>query len=166
MSLSEKERVENLEYALRLIVRDIGDNSILTSFIPHDGSEYANILNTTWKELKSRTIIRSLNIRPPRYVMTGYGWIVALKASGEFDSEGFKEKVGKLSAALKRQVKGRHDKAFPTIHHIAQASELPVGFIISAIESNLTGKLFNEVGAKWLNNSAGLIVEVPLNFGL
>ena len=50
MSLSRQDRLGNLEFALKLFVRDISDNYYREIYFSPEGNEYDQILLTTWQE--------------------------------------------------------------------------------------------------------------------
>ena len=88
MSHSTEDRIANLEYALKLFVRDVGDTYYDAGFITPGGDvEYDQIFPTTWRELTDKFYLRQ--VFHGTFKITSYGWITGDPA--------FKQRLGLLS---------------------------------------------------------------------
>lgn len=70
-----------------------------------------------------------------------------MELSGSIGSPELNENAGKLSAYLKRLVKGRHEDAYVDYRTVAAETGLTEGFVWNAIEIGLLEILFNQKGA-------------------
>jgi hypothetical protein len=166
MSLSKEERLANVEYALSLFVKDIGDTYYKEAFITPDGDNYQKLFPTTWHELLGRRYIKQ-PYSTNHYILTEAGWIWGLRFAGIYDDEVFRKRLGNVSRALKDRVKGRSEAALATAYDIAQSSGEPVGFVQSVIDSDILRALFNRVSAEWHKGTNGsTVIYIPPNFGL
>jgi|SRR5579872_138387 len=166
MSLSREERIANLEYALKVFVRDVNDNWIRHVHITPGGDEYDVIFETTWKELISRIFLEELSM-PGYFFLTGHGWLTGLELLGRKTDKDFRERVGRLFKTFKDEVKGRHEDAFIFIEDAATRSGLPTGLIANVIESKMCEYWFGMHGAHWESyKGRGCGIIIPLNFGL
>ncbi len=91
--------------ALRLMMEEAGERHFEGVFIDANGSQYEAIENTTWKELIDRGFIKEIT-RYGHVAFTSYGWRIAMIKLKRHESEDFKLRLGRLSAALKDSVKG------------------------------------------------------------
>jgi hypothetical protein len=164
MTLSREVRLKNIDDALRLMMHDLGDESILNVIFKTGTEMYAVILQTTWLELKNRGLVRGFGI-PDAYQLTGRGWLQGLRVLEKLDAPELKEKTGKMGAVVKAVVKGRATKGFANVQILARESGLPEAFIQNAIDSDLFGHIFKRKGASWHRTSRGLVVEIPIDFG-
>jgi hypothetical protein len=76
------------------------------------------------------------------------------------------EKAGRLSAALKRYVKGRREDGGTTRQGLATDSGLDEAFVYDAIDSHLLQELFGTVDASWApEDQMKNYIDIPLDFG-
>jgi hypothetical protein len=76
------------------------------------------------------------------------------------------EKAGKLSAALKKQVKGQRREGAVTRTELANETGLPESFVYDAIDSHLLLHLFGRNDAAWApDDGMKNYIEVPIDFG-
>src|SRR5690242_1995521 len=99
MSLSRAQRLANLEYALKLFVRDVGDQYYRNVWFTPEGDEYDQIFPTTWNELEEQGYAK--HVVHDRYKLTGYGWLAGLELSGLLESLEFKARLGTIAKAFK-----------------------------------------------------------------
>jgi hypothetical protein len=144
MSLSNKEREENIVLALGLMMRGLGE--------PYEWQEhyataekFADVYRTTWDDLVERRLVKASTF--DRYSLTGDGWIAGLKVVGLFDDLNFREKAGKLSKALKARVKNGREWGYADRTELASEAGLSEFFIYDAIDSYLLREMFNRTDA-------------------
>jgi hypothetical protein len=165
MTHSESDRQENLRLAFRLMLGELDDKSIAISFICPDDARYSDIYKTTWKELETQDWIEPLQIDGQLYYrLTGSGWLEAHYQIGSFKLEAVKKRMGEFAAFLKSYVKGRQQDKLIPFSTLVEEFGFPGGWIFNAIESALLKKSFGIYDATWVDR--GLIVRIPLNFGI
>src|SRR5437764_9301692 len=71
MSLSDKDRIDDVEKVLQLMMNELGDAQFNESIVDADTAPYDSIRQTTWKELLDRILIDDLGWK--RYRLTKYG---------------------------------------------------------------------------------------------
>jgi hypothetical protein len=167
MSLAARERIDNLDYALKLLTKEIGDNWLESvHFEPGGTPEYDAILATTWADLESKMYIRS-KLNGYVYGMTPYGWITGILKVGTNTTGHFEERIGRLSAVLKDLVKGRNSPQYPFVKGVAAESSVPEGFICNVVDSRLFESILKRRGAEWQSvKGRGQLMKVPIDFGL
>ena len=76
------------------------------------------------------------------YRFTAYGWLKALEAAGRLGDTEMKEKLGTLTAAMKRRCEegGRHRDG-STIQELAQETDFSEDWIYNVVESHLMRRL-------------------------
>jgi hypothetical protein len=165
MSLSRQGRLDNLEFALKLFVRDIADNYYREVYFSPEGTEYEKILLTTWQETQDEGYLSKVAYN--RFQLTGYGWLKGFELLGLMDSEEYRERLGRLSKAMKDRVKGRQEHVLVTSITLANETGLPLGFIRNVVDTGLMGRMFNRVDAEWSSYSdTQFAIRIPTNFGL
>jgi hypothetical protein len=163
MSLSEKERCENLDLALRLMMDGLGEPY---EWQEHDATspKFASVYRTTWEEL-----VRRCQVKPhsfDRYELSAAGWIAALKVTGQFGDAELHRKAGLLSQALKAKVDGRQEWGSADRTELAQETGLSEFFIYDAIDSHLLHELFHRIDATWAaDDPMKNNIEIPPDFG-
>ena len=130
MSLSNKEREDNIVLAVHLIMQSLGE--------PYEWQEldattekFADVYRTTWDDLVERGLVKPSTF--DRYSLTGDGWIAGLKVVGLFDGLNFREKAGQLSKALKARVKNGREWGYADRTELASEAGLSEFFIYDAI---------------------------------
>ena len=165
MSLSRQGRLDNLEFALKLFVRDIADNYYREVYFSPEGTEYEKILLTTWQETQDEGYLSKVAYN--RFQLTGYGWLKGFELLGLMDSEEYRERLGRLSKAMKDRVKGRQEHVLVTSITLANETGLPLGFIRNVVDTGLMSRMFNRVDAEWSSYSdTQFAIRIPANFGL
>ena len=162
MSLSMKERKDNLVLTIRLMMQNLAEPY---SWQEHDATEakFVNVHRTTWEELMERGLVKGRSF--DRYTLTGDGWIAGLKAVGLFDDTIFRGKAGLLSKSLKAKIS--REWGFTDRQTVASETGLSEFFVYDAIDSQLLRALFNQTDATWaqgdeMKNS----IDIPPRFGL
>jgi len=164
MSLSNKEREENIFLAVRLMMQDLGEPY---EWQEHDATteKFAEVYRTTWDDLAEWGLVKARTFG--RYSLTGDGWIAGLKLVGLFDDVIFREKTGKLSKALKATVKNGREWGCADRMELASATGLSEFFIYDAIDSHLLREMFNRTDATWsLDDQMKNSIDIPPRFGL
>lgn len=165
MTISKDCRTQNIDYALTLFVNQVNDNAIDNVTIRQSASEFADVLPTTWQELRDRYWLHQIKSTDIHW-MTGAGWYAGVKAAGKCDEPLFREQMSRLAATLKRLVKDREQETVAVIDAVAIAASVPIGFVYNAIESRLLDREFKMVGASWSGHSnPRVIIRIPINFG-
>jgi len=162
MSLSEKQRLDNVDLALSLFLKAADGKWFIHAFFNGEDPIFSDILSTTWDELQRRHYIATA-LRDS-FVFTEYGWRIALEKANK-KSE-FNEQLGRLCASLKKQVDGRTQQAATTVEDLARDTGLSDYFIRNVIDSDLIGHWLNRHGAKWADpRFRGKLIVVPIGFG-
>lgn len=165
MSLSRETRLQKLAEALILLVKRAEGDCFMGVFIDERFLP-TEIHEAIWDELKERGFVRETNSKWS-YTLSGYGWITGMKVLAQLETEEMEQKAGKLAAALKERVKGRHHDNFVAVSELAQETGLTEHFIRDAIESDLIGELFGRRGAEWAGPfDRGRNIRIPKRFGL
>jgi len=168
MTKSRKDLDQNAIGALRIMFIELGSEWVkIKNFEPHK-PEFAEIFPTTWDDLVDKGWVHPYERRLfPLYSLTGSGWIEALKAVGQWDTDELKKKAGDLSAALKKYVDERKEDAQVTVTQVTTETGLEENWIRNAIESHLIRELFHQIDAEWhpgdpvFNND----ILIPRGFG-
>ncbi|HNY39347.1 MAG TPA: hypothetical protein PKJ41_03100 [Bryobacteraceae bacterium] len=166
MSASDKNRRDNLYLALRLMMQDLGEPY---EWQEHDAKtpKFTAVYPTTWDELTERGLVKARSF--DRYRLTGPGWIAGLKQTGKFAAPEFKQKAGRLEAALKARVKpgNREQCGTASRTELARETGLSELFIYDAIDSHLLRELFGVIDAHWSNGDImKTSIDIPRRFGL
>ena len=165
MSISRQKRTENLDEALRLMLSIIGDGRLHWTLFDLNDARFTGILTTTWEELEAAGSVERVQWD---YRFTAYGWLKALEAAGRLGDTEMKEKLGKLSAAMKRRCEegGRHRDG-STIQELAQETGFSEDWIYNVVESHLIRECLNRVDCNWEpGDQMKNYVMIPARFGL
>jgi hypothetical protein len=163
MTISIKTRLENVNFALKLFLENLGNRTLGTFHILKNQREYSNILPTTWHELVNKHYLKP--VMGHRYVLTGDGFRYAMELYDLQNSPDIQQMLGKLCKYLKDSVT-RTQEAGVTVQSVAEGTTLTKGFINNAIEANLIEHWQNRNGASWHPAFVGSVIIVPSNFGL
>ncbi len=165
MTLARDERAENCREALVLILHKLGERAIYMEEFEDDDPALAHIYPTTWKELTDRCMVKARpGINWCRYELTGHGWLIALKATGQTEASAFKERLGRLNAVLKSFVKGRRQEGFEQVHVVAAKANVPEEWLYNILESRIWEEELNRKGAEFDNSKT--MVIIPIDFGM
>jgi hypothetical protein len=163
MTLSKRDRLNNIDLALRLMMDGLEEPY---EWQEHDArsAKFAAVHRTTWQELDRCGMLKARTF--DRYELTGPGWIAGLKATGRIQDPEFKKKVGCLAAAIKAKVKGRAGPGFADRAELARETGLSEFFIYDAIDSGLLCEIFGRIGATWaLEDQMKNSIDIPPDFG-
>jgi hypothetical protein len=165
MTLSKLDLIDNLELALRLMLESLPANRPYEwELLDGDTAPFSPVFPTTWKALSRKGLVKEFSFN--RYRFTPAGWIEALKVTGRFASRDLKEKAGKLSAALKKRVKGRREDCLVSRTELANETGLSESFVYDAIDCHLLRHLFGSIDAYWApGDQMNNYIEVPIDFG-
>jgi len=166
MTIGRREREENQQLAFLLMMTALGDQPIDTTIFDSAASPFAeSVLRTTWEELARGEYVN--RIRGAQYRLTPKGWLAALQLSGAAKSDAYRERLGKVLAAMKSHVKGRHESKVVDLRTLAAESNEPEGLIFNIIESRASSPVSAaRRGATWFENERGRLVEVPVDFNM
>ena len=167
MTISERDRLAAVEQALGTMLDDLGERPFETVRFEIGRDPYRSLPQTTWEELRGFGYVEAAYaIGSPAFRLTGAGWIAALKASGSWESDALEDRAVRLRAALKDVAKGRPlEGAFTSLAQLRAATDLPEGWLISALRSRL-------LQARWTWDHLDVDLErglrhirVPARFG-
>lgn len=165
MTVSEKEREENLNHAIRVLMGELADRAISQVFFTSGSEAQRSVLPTTWKELCDQGWLEEVELYGDKcYRLTGSGWLECLWRTGVGKKKEFLDGLGTLMAAFKRYVKGRQKDVVVEFERLVADSGLSPGQVFNVIESAAIEKLLRRHGAKW--QERGVLVRIPLHFGL
>jgi len=101
------------------------------------------------------------------YRLTPRGWLTAIELSGAAQSEVYRERLGKVLAAMKAHVKGRRESDVVDLPTLAAESNEPEGFVFNIIESRASSPVSaGRRGATWFEGERGRLVEIPVDFNM
>jgi hypothetical protein len=166
MSRSDEQRRDNVSLALRLMMQDLGE-PYERQFHDATASKFAGVDRTTWDELAEQNLVKAWTY--DRYRLTGPGWVAGLKLTGKFKDPEFQQKAGKLSAALKAQVKATNRERWGHADRTGLARETGLSefFIYDAIDSHLLKEMFGDIDAFWgEGDSMKNYIDIPRRCGL
>lgn len=166
MSVSEKDRLDNIALALRLMMQDLGEPY---EWHEHDAKteKFEAVLRTTWEELAERGLVKPRTF--DRYELTGPGWIAGLRIAGAFEDDDFRRKAGLLQKALKARIKPENRDQWGSADRTELANETGLSefFVYDAIDSHLLEALFDIVDAGWAkDDEMKNYIDIPPRFGL
>lgn len=165
MSLSKEDRMKALADALTLMLERLGDRALDTEIFYMNEDPFSRVPKTTWRELEEYGFTeRCDTIGHPQCQFTALGWYNALLVTDRLSDPQFQSRLSQLTAAMKDEVKGRHEDAYLYTDQLASASGVSEDFVINAIESQLIDHQFNIQGAKW--EYQWKMIRIPLEFGL
>jgi hypothetical protein len=164
MTISVDERQEALKRALVLLAELCGDFKSVR--FGEQDLKPASPLRTTLSELKDAgliTQIAMLGTSQSPYMLTLNGWFEAQRVSGRFDSDEFNERRGRLCAAMKKAVAGRHQREILDWRALAKLAELPPDWVWNVLDAQVLNRLDSrdryyvrfERGNVWIETTFG-----------
>jgi len=164
MSISRKQRIENMDNALLLFFEAIGPQSLRMFFINRRDARYEDVLPTTWIDLVEQGYISDSRMRPFD-VLTTKGWTACLRLKGILGSPQFDKILGTLCASLKGHLDGRGQSVLVNVVTVANNTKIPEAMISNIIDARLIELLLNRRGVDWQPKMEGKLIIVPGNFG-
>ena len=161
MSLSMDERLKARADALALMLDRLGDKALDTEVFNMNEDPFNRVPKTTWRELEEHGFTERCGYLQCEF--TGLGWYKALLVTDRIEDAQFKDRLSKLTAAMKDKVKGRNEDAYLYTDQLASAAGVSEDFVINAIESRLIDHHFKIQGAEWEHQWK--LVRIPLEFG-
>ena len=163
MTVSKNEREENHRVAFRLMLQELGDRAIDTTFFDSSRPPFeGRVLRTTWEELDRQGNVQRMG--SSLYRLTPKGWLIGLEILGTSKSSEFMERLGRLLAAVKAHVKGRRESATVSLQQLAEESKEAEGWIFNVIDSRASSTGSDRKGADWMER--GRLVSIPVDFNL
>jgi hypothetical protein len=165
MSISQEKRTDNVREALRVMLDIVGSGRLNWTLFDADDIRFARVLPTTWEELETSHYVDRVQWD---YRLTARGWIMALEAAGVLCKAEMKEKLGVLSAAVKRRCEagGRHRDG-TTVEELAEETGLSEDWIYNVVESHLIRVCLERVDCEWEPGDANnYYIMIPARFGL
>lgn len=165
MTISNKDRLGNIDNAFNLLMTQLGKRRISEVFFYPNEGLVKSILQTTWKELSDQGWAEEhLVCEQTSYRLTGDGWAEGLWRIGAGKHQELLRQLGHLSAELKGYVKERQTDVTVEFERLVEKTALPNGWLFNVIESNLIEKFQRRRGISWKDR--GILVTIPLNFGM
>lgn len=165
VTIARQDREENLRVAFALMLENLGDRAMDTTFFSPAQQPFENrILRTTWEELVRQEYIEK--VCQDQYRLTPKGWQIGIAITGTLNSSAFQERLGRLSAALKRHVKGRHDSVVVPLQDLAIDSGEDEGWIFNIIDSQADDPDDKRIKARWFEGERGRLVIIPVDFNM
>jgi hypothetical protein len=164
MTIGRQEREENQRRAFAAMLDAMGDNAFDTTLFDATSGPFGEILRTTWEDLIHAGSIESISANV--YRLTPKGWLAAVELSGAAKSALFVERLGRVLAAMKANVKGRRDSKTVDLQTLAAESGEPEGFIFNIIESRASSSEGKRRGARWLERAHARLVTIPGDFNM
>jgi len=112
MSLSREQRLDNMEYALRLFMETLGDHCFYDTLFVKEDKEYEGVHATTWADLEAKYWIelsQASTFQNTRYRLKAIGWITGIDLTEIRNSPAFKSQMSRLAATLKSYMKDRKE---------------------------------------------------------
>jgi hypothetical protein len=165
MTVSKDTRLDNMKQALRVMLDRLAERPLYQEVFNPEDPAFAGIYNTSWKDLEDKSLLKGTHgMNFDYFQLTGIGWFCAMEIQGKFDTPEFQQRFGKLSAALKALVKGRHDQQITIIDGLCQSTGLPEHFVFNVIEGRVWKHKFNRVGPHF--DESKTVIWIPLDFGV
>ncbi len=139
MSESQETRRSDALRLLEQIFLLVDDLPIDTTILYPAAPTFANVKPTSWDELFAEGLLQKLN--DSNYVLTPAGWAEAVARAGVAMDAKFTKRIGLLSQALKRPVKGRETSILVPLDEIVASSALPSGWVFNVIDSHLIARV-------------------------
>jgi hypothetical protein len=136
MTLDVQERRAALVRALVWLADECADHKSIR-FGEHELGSVEPV-RTTIGELKDAGFIKQVaqfGSTDTPFMLTLSGWYKAQEVSGRFASPEFNERRGRLCAALKTFVAGRHERAIVHIDHVVAEVGLPFDWVWNMLEA-------------------------------
>ena len=166
MSLSARDRREDIEIALKLLILQVGSAPMAAHLIVPSDGQHNKIRSTTWHDLVSRGYLTPYRGFPGRLVFTGYGYRYALELHAMQDLPEMQKKLGIICKHLKESTAKRTRVGMVSVQNLAKKTTIPPGCIANIIEAQLIDYWLKRIGATWVQGFAGSLIMVPENFGL
>lgn len=168
MTESAERRMHDMETLLRFMVKTVADESVNTTRFAVRDPEFAGLLPTTWTELEAASLIAPMHsFGNPAYRLTPYGWLEALRLTGELqENSATWVRAQQLVRSFKDLVKGRshyHD-ALADPREFGPA--LPTGWVWNAVESGLLQELFGAGMNAHPDPRSRFTIRIPPTFGM
>lgn len=163
MSISAKDRLANIDFALKLLLERLGKRTLGGFHIVTREPDYKEILPPTWHELANKSYIRSVS--GGRYVLTGEGYRRAMELYDMQDTPEVRDMLAKLCRHLKDSI-SRAPGAGVSVQSVMESTGLPKFVIINTIDAKLIEHWLKRYGADWVPSFVGSMIQVPANFGL
>jgi hypothetical protein len=158
--------------ALRLMIRAVGDEHGFREVFHEVAAQEAplppfqNIPRTTWDDLEGSGYVDAAHsMGAATYVLTGRGWIAALKAARLYNTPEHAQRVIALRRALVDLNKGRPSHGtLVSIFEIVGCTSLPRGWITSAVDSQLLREWFGDDHMEL--DVDGRVIRIPPRFAV
>jgi hypothetical protein len=170
MPIDPQRRMSDLTQALTLMLEAQGDEALNGISFSSSESKFAGLAHTTWRELVDAGLIEDRGEKPgPTFRLTPHGWLTGLEVSGALDRQDIRDRAIAMRRALKAKVKGRreHYGAHVDVREFSREIGLPVGWVWSAMRSNLLQTLFpDDLMNATLDPRSRLLIEIPPTFDM
>ena len=165
MSHSNDQRLENVHFALKLIVQQVGEGFFSNHLINTEMLE--GVYPTTWSDMRDHyRYIHNVTGFQHLFKLNASGWVEALRLEGVLDKPELKAELGLICKYLKDQVKGRDGDVTINLQDVATATNISIGEIANIIEARLIESQLGRYGATLVKAFSGGLITIPANFGL
>ena len=140
MTLSNTDRQRELNETLDALLEGLAGRALNDYVFGTNDPQTQTVRRTTWDEFVRRRWVKRLG-DSPLYMLTGSGWIAALRLTNAIKEDQLRQDALNLIQLLKRKVKGREGDGVATIHDFT-SDGVSAAFVFNAIESGLLEELF------------------------
>jgi hypothetical protein len=171
MTISPEMRRQNMNLALRKMSERLGEDFFDNGGFADTDPYFSEVLPTAWEELKDEGLVIEVQAcmgEHARYMLTGLGWIEAIRLTGKLEDPVFRQQVIDFKTRLKAFVKGRQREATVSIPEFSRDFGIPQQWICNIIESGLLSRLFPSelVDLGWVDGCPRFAFEVSRSFGM
>jgi hypothetical protein len=168
MTISNKDRNDAINTALRRMLDALGDRWIGVTRFEVASDEFSDLPQTTWLELKEEMWVRTAHDSSGyAFKLTGPGLIEAMTRCGSLDSQEHKAGCVVLKTAFKSLIKGRELSGGSTdIWTLVAQTKLTDNWIWNALDARFLVQQWPDEYVDVEVRSGGRDLRVPANFGM
>jgi hypothetical protein len=166
MTISKQQQTDNIDEALRMMLRIVGDQNVDDIMFPPDDARLQGTLTTSWEHLEVNNFLKAIGMF---YRLTPDGWVKALDAAGELCGPAMKDKLGILCAKVKNtcDAGGARHRDRTTIEDLSNLTGFSAGWISNVISGHLIKLCLNQVECEWEPDDDNKnYVIIPARFGM
>jgi hypothetical protein len=124
MTISPEMRRQNMNLALRKMSERLGEDFFDNGGFADTDPYFSEVLPTAWEELKDEGLVIEVQAcmgEHARYMLTGLGWIEAIRLTGKLEDPVFRQQVIDFKTRLKALLKAANarqplaSRSFPEI---------------------------------------------------
>jgi hypothetical protein len=177
MTISKEDRQRDIDFALKQIMQIVDAKFFHHVLLDPISPKLANILRTTWRDLRSPQYLYVEKADTPIgceawYRLTGRGFKAGLERTGQRTDPITRQNLIELRKAMKAHIKeiNRQNEVPVTLSSVAQRAHVPLMWAANVIESGLLQDEWPEdkVSVTWWSpteqRKLGMI-RIPIDFG-